>query len=186
MSNLKPKKGLLLIAEPSLTGDSSFSRSVVLLADHSKEGSVGFILNKPLSYMVYDLIEDIKVPIPVFKGGPVDQDCLYFIHRVPDLIENSIEISHGVYWGGNFTDVVKLLNNNIITHNDIRFFLGYSGWDEIQLASEIEENSWILVDNDYRDDVIEKSCEELWKENMNSLGGDYVLWSNAPDDPNLN
>lgn len=182
----KPKKGTLLIAEPSLMGDCSFSRSVVLLADHSKNGSVGFILNKPLSYMVYDLVDEIKVPIPVFKGGPVDQDCLYFIHRVPELIKDSVEISDGVYWGGNFKDVVALLNDRVINHKDIRFFLGYSGWDQIQLDNEIKENSWIVVKNEYREEVLEKSNQEFWRENITSLGGEYAIWSNAPDDPNLN
>ena len=79
MVGLKPKKGKLLIAEPSITGDVSFNRSVVLLAEHNDEGSVGFILNKPLEYDISDLITEIKVPFKVFNGGPVEQDNLYFI-----------------------------------------------------------------------------------------------------------
>ena len=99
---LKPKKGKLLIAEPALTGDVSFNRSVVLLAEHNDEGAVGFILNKPLEYDICDLVSEIKVPLKVFNGGPVEQDNLYFIHKVPHLIEDSIEISDGIYWGGDF------------------------------------------------------------------------------------
>ena len=60
MISVKPKKGNLLVAEPSITGDLSFNRSVVLLADHNNDGSVGFILNKPLGYTLHDLIPDIK------------------------------------------------------------------------------------------------------------------------------
>ena len=86
MIGVKPKKGKLLIAEPSLTGDVSFNRSVVLLAEHNQEGSVGFILNKPLNYSINDLVEEIQVPFPVYNGGPVEQDNLYFIHKVPELI----------------------------------------------------------------------------------------------------
>ena len=86
MIGLKPKKGKLLIAEPSLTGDVSFNRSVVLLAEHNGEGSVGFILNKPLNYSMNELVTEIDVPFPVFNGGPVEQDNLYFIHKVPELI----------------------------------------------------------------------------------------------------
>ena len=63
MIGIKPKKGKLLIAEPSLTGDVSFNRSVVLLAEHNKEGSVGFILNKPLEYNINDLVTEISIPL---------------------------------------------------------------------------------------------------------------------------
>ncbi|MEO1548487.1 MAG: YqgE/AlgH family protein, partial [Bacteroidota bacterium] len=101
MSFDKPTKGKLLIAEPSLTGDVSFNRSVVLLAEHNQEGSVGFILNKPLDYNINDLISEITIPFQVFNGGPVEQDNLYFIHKVPHLIDGSIEISDGIFWGGN-------------------------------------------------------------------------------------
>ena len=126
MIGLKPKKGKLLIAEPSLTGDVSFNRSVVLLAEHNDEGSVGFILNKPLNYSMNDLVDEIEVPFPVFNGGPVEQDNLYFIHKVPDLIPNSVEISDGIYWGGDFEITVMLVNSGKISQKDIRFFLGYS------------------------------------------------------------
>ena len=115
MLGVEPRKGKLLIAEPSLTGDVSFNRSVVLLAEHNSEGSVGFILNKPLDYSMNDLVEEILVPFPVFNGGPVEQDNLYFIHKVPHLISNSIEISDGIYWGGDFEATVALINQEKIT-----------------------------------------------------------------------
>ncbi|MGB5554576.1 MAG: YqgE/AlgH family protein, partial [Flavobacteriaceae bacterium] len=92
MVEIKPNKGKLLIAEPTLTGDVSFNRSAVLLAEHNEEGSVGFILNKPLDYNINDLVTEIKLPFRVYNGGPVEQDNLYFIHNVPHLINNSVEI----------------------------------------------------------------------------------------------
>ena len=85
MLNTTPEKGKLLIAEPALTGDVSFNRSVVLLAEHNDEGSVGCILNKPLEYDISDLVPEIKMPFKVFNGGPVEQDNLYFIHKVKFL-----------------------------------------------------------------------------------------------------
>ena len=93
MIKVKPKKGQLLIAEPSILGDSSFNRSVVLLADYNEDGSVGFILNKPLEYSLSDLIPEISVEFKIYNGGPVEQDNLYFIHTIPELIPNSVEIS---------------------------------------------------------------------------------------------
>lgn len=186
MVGLKPKKGILLIAEPTLTGDVSFNRSVVLLAEHNEEGSVGFILNKPLDYDISDLVEEINVPFQVFHGGPVEQDNLYFIHKVPHLIQNSVEISDGIYWGGDFEKTIELINNNIINQKDIRFFLGYSGWASLQLDQELDSKSWIIAPNKYESGIIEKSAGTFWKEKMRELGGDYLIWSNAPENPSLN
>ncbi|MGF1558970.1 MAG: YqgE/AlgH family protein [Flavobacteriaceae bacterium] len=183
---LKPKKGKLLIAEPSLTGDVSFNRSVVLIAEHNEEGSVGFILNKPLAYHINDLVTEINIPLQVYNGGPVEQDNLYFIHKVPHLINNSIEISDGIYWGGDFENIIPLVNDNIISEDDIRFFLGYSGWASLQLDQELLSKSWVVVKNEYQSSIIQKSSQAFWKEKMLELGGDYLLWSNAPENPGLN
>ena len=75
-----------------------------------------------------DLVPEIDCDFTVYKGGPVSQENLYFIHKIPDLIPESIEIAKGIYWGGNFNSVTKLLVDKIIFTKDIRFFLGYSGW----------------------------------------------------------
>src|SRR5690606_8145456 len=153
----KPKKGELLIAEPTLTGDVSFSRSIVLLAEYNDEGSVGFILNKPLDYNISELISEINVPFPVYNGGPVEQDNLYFLHKVPHLIENSIEISNGICWGGDFDNIIDLVNKKIITCTDIRFFLVYCGWASLQLDQELSSKSWVIVKNEYKSDILKKS-----------------------------
>lgn len=181
-----PKKGKLLIAEPTLTGDVSFNRSVVLLAEHNEEGSVGFILNKPLEYDISDLVSEIEVPFKVFNGGPVEQDNLYFIHKVPKLIDGSIEISDGIYWGGDFEKAIQHINDKTITEKDIRFFLGYSGWSSLQLDQELSSKSWVVVNNEYESNIIQKSSNAFWKEKMVELGGDYLIWSNAPENPTLN
>ncbi|NKI26878.1 YqgE/AlgH family protein [Arenibacter sp. 6A1] len=186
MVEVKPKKGTLLIAEPTLYGDVSFNRSIVLLAEHGEEGSIGFILNKPLDYTINDLVKEIDIPFKVYNGGPVEQDNLYFIHKVPHLIENSIEISDGIFWGGDFGSIVDLINQNIIGEDDIRFFLGYSGWSSLQLNEELSSKSWIVVENVYESNIIQKSPNAFWKEKMVELGGNYLIWSNAPENPNLN
>ena len=186
MITTKPKKGNLLIAEPSIIGDISFNRSVVLLADHTEEGSIGFILNKPFDFGVKDLVPEIEIDFKVYNGGPVEQDNLYFIHKIPELIPNSIEISLGIYWGGDFSKIVDLVNSNKISDTDIRFFLGYSGWDENQLENELLSNSWVVVENKYKNDIISKEDVSFWKEKMVELGGQYSIWSNAPENPSYN
>lgn len=186
MITLKPDKGNLLIAEPSIIGDMSFNRSVVLLADHSDEGSIGFILNKPLEYSLKDLVPELDSDFKVYNGGPVEQDNLYFIHKIPELIPDSVEISLGIFWGGDFNKVVELMANDEIGEKDIRFFLGYSGWSKNQLESELTSNSWVVFENAYKDEIIEKCCDTFWKEKMLELGGNYSIWSNAPENPSYN
>lgn len=182
----KPEKGNLLIAEPSIIGDLSFNRAVILLADHNALGSVGFILNKPLDYNLKDLIEGTESEFPVYNGGPVEQDNLYFIHKSPDLIPNSIEISNGIFWGGDFNIVIDLINTNQISNDDIKFFLGYAGWAEQQLLDELESNAWLVTENSHNKDIIAKSCSTFWRDKMLELGGNYSIWSNAPENPSYN
>lgn len=186
MISEKLKKGQLLVAEPSIIGDLSFNRSVILLAEHNKDGSVGFILNKPLKYTIRDLVPDIEANFKIYNGGPVEQDNLYFIHNVPELITDSIEISSGIFWGGNFELTRNLINEGKIKKDNIRFFLGYTGWDSLQLENEMETNSWIIAENLYQNKIIGKSTTDFWKEKILELGGDYIIWSNAPENPLLN
>ena len=181
-----PKKGCLLVAEPSILNDISFNRAVILLTEHNQDGSVGFIINKPLTHTINDLIPEINASFIIYNGGPVEQDNLYFIHNVPHLIPDSIEISNGIYWGGDFEITKNLINEGIILKENIRFFLGYTGWETDQLEYELEENSWIIVENELKEKIIGKNSQNFWKEKMNQLGGDYQLFSNSPENPSLN
>lgn len=187
MISIKPEKGHLLVAEPSIMGDVSFSRSVVLIAEYNQEnGSVGFILNKPLEYKLKDFVPEVNSSLTVYNGGPVEQDNLYFIHTIPDLIPNSVEISNGIYWGGDFKAIIALLENDSLTEKQIRFFLGYSGWANAQLEEELSLNSWKVVPNKDKDAIIWNSKDDFWKKKMIEFGGDYVMWSNAPENPSYN
>ena len=186
MTTLKPAKGLLLVAEPSIIGDASFNRSVVLLAECNETGCVGFILNKPLAYKLKEFVPEVNSSLLVYNGGPVEQDNLYFIHIIPEMIPGSIEISSGIYWGGDFAAITDLLKVDALKADQIRFFLGYSGWASEQLGQELEVNSWVVIPNDYKNEIIGKSNFNFWQEKMIEFGGDYVLWSNAPENPNFN
>ena len=186
MVSVLPKKGQLLLAEPSIGSDNTFSRSVILLAEHNEEGSVGFILNKPLSYSISDLVPEVSAEFTVYNGGPVEQDNLYFIHNVPHIITNSVEIAEGIFWGGDFENIKSLINSGAITKENIRFFLGYTGWEINQLENELKESNWIITENDKKSSVLSERVKQLWNKKIFALGGDYILFSNAPSDPILN
>lgn len=176
---------MLLIAPPMIH-DSNFRRSVVLLCEHSPEGSFGLTLNDPLSASLPDVLPEIGgFPAPLGRGGPVQTDTLHFIHRRGEEIPGTISVSTGIYWGGDF-DILKLLiEANNIAIEDIRFFLGYAGWSPGQLQREIEQGGWILVPGS-PDAVFSKNASDLWRRVLRDLGGEFAVLANFPEDPRLN
>jgi len=185
MNKISPIKGQLLIAEPSILNDDSFNRAIILLTECSSKSIVGFILNRPLEYTINDLLPNINCNFTVYEGGPVEQDNLYFVHKVPELIPNSIKVSDDIYWGGNFESLKILLKNNQLKEEDIRFFLGYSGWSKPQLDNELKMKTWFVTNNDFKN-IFSKDNHSLWKEKLLQKGGEYKIWANAPSDIHLN
>ena len=185
MTETSLHKGKILIAEPSILNDSSFNRSVILLTEHNKEGSVGFILNKPSKYTIVDLIPEIESNHIVYNGGPVSVDNLYFIHSEPDLIPNSIQINEDIYWSGDFNVVKNLLIAKKIAKDKIRFFLGYTGWSAKQLVDELKTTSWMVKNNEYNN-ILSVKTNSFWRNELIKSGGEYQIWANAPENFNLN
>lgn len=185
MPYLKPLKGRLLIAEPAILNDISFNRSIILITEHTENNSVGFIFNKPLSYRLRDVLPDLNCDFILYQGGPVEQDNLYFVHKIPELIPDSIQVGNGIYWGGNFESLKNLLKNNLINEFDIRFFLGYSGWGKHQLEEELHSHSWFVSENNIQN-IFSNSSQTLWRQKILEKGGTYKLWANAPEDISLN
>ena len=179
-------QGKLIVATPSILGDFNFRRSVILLASHKNSGSIGFILNKKTSYKLDDVVEDINIKFPLFYGGPVEQDNLFYLHRMGNLIPNSISINDSLFWNGDFKFVVKLVNEKKLSANDIRFFLGCSSWTKGQLGKELKEKSWEPFEIRSPKNIMKMKIENMWQDCMISLGGKYLLWSNAPENPNFN
>lgn len=178
------KKGDLLVAELALTGDLSFSRSLVYMVEHNDEGSVGFILNKLTDFKLADLLPEISGDYKVYKGGPVDQDNLYYVHKIPDLLPGCIHIKEDIYWGGDFNLLMEGLINESIPADKIKFFLGYSGWAPEQLNDEIESESWIIYKNHLN--IFDIKDASMWREKLIELGGDYLIWANSPENPSYN
>ncbi|HNE92708.1 MAG TPA: YqgE/AlgH family protein [Chitinophagaceae bacterium] len=177
--------GILLISDPFLK-DPNFARSVVLICDHQQEGSCGFVLNKLYDRSLKDMLTDFEdINFPLFYGGPVQPQTIHFIHKRPDLIEGGLEVLDNIYWGGEFELVVDLIKTKKISKNDIRFFIGYSGWGEGQLADELQTKSWITRQATTAL-VFNSKTENIWKDALKDLGGEYSQMVNYPIDPQLN
>lgn len=178
--------GILLISDPFLK-DPNFIRTVVLLCEYQeKEGSFGFVLNKSIEPELGDLVELAEgIRFPVYEGGPVQKETLHFIHQRPDLISGGAEVAEGIFWGGDFDVVLTLLRENKLSKNEIRFFVGYSGWDHGQLEGELEEKSWITRKANSQL-VFDMNAQQIWKASLQDLGGEYSQMVNYPIDPQLN
>jgi putative transcriptional regulator len=183
---ITPKSGTLLIADPFLK-DTNFKRAVIFLCEHMDEGSFGLVLNKQLNITLGEVIEGLEGnPTKIYFGGPVDMDTIHFLHQLPDEIPGSYKVTDGVYWGGDFELLTKLIKENRIDMSKVRFYLGYSGWQEGQLSNEMKSHhSWLTVAaNDTL--VFHKNTNQIWGDALSELGADYEPLKNYPIDPQLN
>jgi putative transcriptional regulator len=153
------------------------------MVEKKNKGFLGFIINKPLGYELKDILPEIQISFPLYNGGPVEQDNLFFVHNAGHLIPGSFKIDDKLFWGGDFEKVLALVNDGVLSPKDIRFFLGYSGWSSDQLKQEIGANSWVVVENPFAANILSHQTEGLWREQMKALGGKYVIWSNTPENP---
>ncbi len=182
---IDPAPGILLIADPFLK-DPNFLRTVVFICEHKEEGSFGFVLNRKYENTLDELIPALEGhKISVYYGGPVQMDTIHFLHQYPVEIPGGQEVLKGVYWGGDFGSVIRMIKNEKIDYNKIRFYIGYSGWSEGQLKEELNEKTWLTAEAT-RKLVFHRRNEEIWKEALKSLGGDYEMMINFPIDPQLN
>lgn len=181
---LTPKRGRIIISEPFLPGNY-FSRSTILLVECSDKGAIGFILNKPVETAVKDLFKDFPdFGAEVYVGGPVGNESIYYIHTLGDKLHGSLHVKDNLYWGGDFDHLKSLIGAGLVELNQVRFFIGYSGWSEGQLEKEIIENSWLVTDAPV--EAIMNSDEDFWIDSVKNAGGHYELWQNFPEDPTLN
>ena len=180
-----PKKGKILIAEPFLN-DTHFKRSIVLLTEHNKEGSVGFVLNKPVDLAVSDILEDFpELAADISMGGPVGTNTVHYLHTLGNAVPNSVRVMKNIYWGGDFNAIKSLAGAGAIGSQQLRFFLGYSGWRPNQLEEELAQNAWAVEDIEAWK-VMNYTEESSWKATLEELGDKYKMWLLTPETPNLN
>ena len=185
MTKERVTSGKILLAEPFML-DPNFKRAAVLMCEHDAGGSIGFIMNKPLSMRVDELIAGFpQFNAEIFFGGPVSTDTIHYVHNKGDLLEDSIHIVDGVYWGGSFEKLKSLITNKLILPDDIRFFVGYSGWSEGQLDEEMKLGSWLVADM-YSNYLFKTMPKELWQQVMANKGNTYSVIAQLPEGANWN
>lgn len=182
---MNPAKGRILISEPLLI-DSFFHRTVVFLCEHTSEGSFGFILDKYIDLEMNDLLDDFpEFESRISVGGPLQHESLYYIHTIGKKLPGANEIAHGIYFGGDFEILKSMVKSGDVDHSQLRFFVGYSGWEAKQLDEEMEDNSWIVA-NANTDIVMGTDQSDLWRKLLTNMGQEYAILTSFPSDPTLN
>lgn len=186
-NDLLPIQGSILISEPFLQ-NAYFQRSVILLIEHTAKGSMGLVLNKKTDLIVNTFFPELNEcpEIPIYLGGPVSANHLFFIHSLGNIvIPDAIKINDHLYFDGNFDALKRYIQNGHSIEGKVKFFLGYSGWTEGQLNLEINQNSWV-VSHETNNTIMEAEGECYWKRSLELLGSQYKTWTKYPKDPYLN
>jgi putative transcriptional regulator len=178
-------KGRLLVATPPLA-DPNFDRTVVYMLEHSEEGAVGVVLNRPSDDIAPDALSRwqdwMTPPAVLFEGGPVELDALIALARLDGPGDD--------VWSpvvGDLGSVDLALDPALVAHSVVRLriFRGYSGWGPQQLDDELNEGAWMVLTAD-QDDVFSPQPEGLWRDVLRRQGGRLAWVANAPDDLSAN
>jgi putative transcriptional regulator len=179
-----PATGKLLIAEPFLK-DGNFLRTVILLCDHSEEGTIGFVLNQETDLVLGEIVAEIATcNQPINIGGPVQNDTLHMLHQMPEILGGK-KITDNIFWGGDFDLLKESFLTTPLPSRQLRLFLGYAGWAKGQLAEEMKDGAWIVTDAN-TDLVFNTAPQDVWRKAIALLGKEYRYLSQLPIDPQLN
>ena len=111
---------------------------------------------------------------------------MFFIHSFGEKVKDSLKIQKELYYGGDFDDVCKILKEKPELNDQIRFFIGYSGWDEKQLDDEFDQKSWITVNNIDKSLILDTEQKDLWKTALEKQKGKFKMISKFPNNPSDN
>lgn len=186
--SVRPRIGGLIVAEPFLR-EEYFNHSVILIADYAPgKSSMGLVMNRNTDYMLHEVLEleGMKEEIPVYCGGPLSTDRLFYVHRMPDLIEGSTPLSDGLWIGGDFDQVCSYISQGMPIEGNIRFLIGYSGWDAGQLDDEINNHVWAPTDIPENFNALTGEEDSYWHAVVRRMGKRFRNWRLQPMNPGNN
>jgi putative transcriptional regulator len=178
-------RGQLLIAGPPLL-DPNFWRTVVLVVEHSEEGALGLVLNRPSETTVGEAVEELGELVGederLFIGGPVQPSAVIVLAEFEDPSDAALMAFDDVGVLGTASDGPEHLSVGV---REARAFVGHAGWGAGQLDAELERDDWILEPATLQD-VFSTQPLELWSSVLTRKGGSYALVARMPADPSAN
>jgi len=173
------KAGNILISVPFMS-DTYFYRTVVLLIEHNQSGSFGIVINKKLEKIPLKFVKtETQKKLNLYNGGPVEIDRLFFIHMYGDLLENNISLPQGLFFGGKEYDLTSLIKADLVDEENIRFYIGYSGWESGQLETEIKAEMWVV--GRFEKEYVFPENPQVWSHAVEALGKEYAHWLQFPE-----
>lgn len=180
--------GRLLVASPRL-GDPNFERAVVLVLDHSPDGALGVVLNRPTGVPVVEILDtwaeqsSLAPPGVVFSGGPVSPDAVIGLART---VERAADAEVRLVLGAvGSVDLSIPPDDQPVPVRGARLFSGYAGWSPGQLEAELHEGAWLVVDA-REGDVFVHDAAVLWHDVLRRQGGTVALLAGYPPHPSVN
>jgi putative transcriptional regulator len=174
------QRGRLLLAGPYLY-DPNFFRSVVLVLEHTDEGAIGVVLNRPTDVTVLDALpewaEAVTSPPVVFAGGPVAPGSALALGTSTDGDDDDDPLVGDL--------AVVDLETPADQWRQVRLFSGYAGWAAGQLEAELAEDAWFVLDA-LPSDIRTTDPENLWSEVLGRQPGPLALLARYPDQPAFN
>ncbi len=181
--------GTLLLSVPQML-DPNFMHSVIMICEHTADGAYGLVVNRPAKVTVSELLPDhpqlSAATFPVFMGGPVGSDTLQFLHRVPKAIPGGHELERGLYIGGEVDALSEYIADDGEALDNVRLFVGYSGWMGGQLDMELRTGSWVPLPPSTEIVFRTGNPETTWRHAMRSLGEGGAGLSSLPPDISWN
>jgi putative transcriptional regulator len=180
-----PRPGSILVAEPFLDEDY-FKHSVVTLFDYVKgDGAIGVVMNNRTDLLLDEVLDGVQSEryVPVYCGGPLGADRLYFLHTLgSELVSDAREFAPGLYVGGDFDAVIDYVNSGYMVDGAVRFFIGYSSWTAGQLENELRDDVWAIAENPTdAADMLRGEGDKYWHKTVRRLGDDFRAWRVIPD-----
>jgi putative transcriptional regulator len=178
-------RGKLLIASPALI-DPNFHRTVILIAEHTGEGAMGLVLNRPAETLVADVVPDLSEladeDAPVYFGGPVASDSVIVLAEFDDPALAGVLLEGDLGFVASDSNELGDIGRGV---RRARIYAGHSGWGPGQLEGELEEDSWI-VEPPQRAEIFSEDPDGLWSAVLRRKGREYALLATMPPDPSVN
>jgi putative transcriptional regulator len=178
-------RGKLLLAAPALK-DPNFDRTVVFIAEHSEDGAMGLVLNRPSEAPVVDAIPDLTWVADgdelVYVGGPVAPNGVIVLAEWTDPSQAVVLVDDDLGFVPGDVEDTDLLADAV---RRARVYAGHAGWGPGQLEDELAEEAWI-VEAPLREELFSEDPEGLWAAVLRRKGREFALLSTMPPDPSLN
>jgi putative transcriptional regulator len=179
---VKSLRGKLLVAAPPLV-DPNFDRTVVLMLEHSEDGAIGVVLNRPSETELDDVFPEWRSvatpPGVVFVGGPVSPEAVIALGRGGAASEGFLDI------GGDLGSVDLSSDPLEVGLETLRVFAGYAGWGAGQLEQEIEQGAWFVVRTERADPFVDEPTE-MWRAVLRRQRNRVAIFANYPDEVSSN